>query len=125
LSAEQGNADAQAKLGLMHYQGQGIPQDFKEAARWFWLSAKQGKAAAQYYLGIMYDMGQGVPQNNNYAYMWINLAADNATGSNLQGIVNIQRDSIANKLTAAQIFEAHQFIDKCTANKFKGCWGDT
>ena len=35
LAAEQGNAGAQCNLGVMHENGQGVPQNFKEAARWY------------------------------------------------------------------------------------------
>lgn len=45
--AEQGNAQAQYRLGKMANLGQGLPPDKKEAARWFHLAAQQGLAAAQ------------------------------------------------------------------------------
>ena len=51
--AEQGDADAQANLGLMYYNGEGVPQDYAEAVRWFRLAAEQGDADAQYNLGVM------------------------------------------------------------------------
>lgn len=35
IQAEQGDAQAQFKLGLMHYNGDGWPQDFKQAFAWF------------------------------------------------------------------------------------------
>ena len=44
LSAEQGNADAQGNLGLIYVTGQGVTQDFKEAAKWYRLAAVQGNA---------------------------------------------------------------------------------
>jgi len=34
LSAEQGDAEAQYNLGLMYDEGQGVPQDYKEAVKW-------------------------------------------------------------------------------------------
>ena len=33
--AEQGNAGAQSNLGYMYDEGEGVPQDDKEAAVWF------------------------------------------------------------------------------------------
>ena len=53
-AAEQGDAEAQFNLGLMYEQGQGIPQDYAEALRWYRLAAGQGYAAAQSVLGTMY-----------------------------------------------------------------------
>ena len=35
LQAEQGLANAQFKLGLMYYIGQGVPEDDAEAVKWF------------------------------------------------------------------------------------------
>lgn len=40
--AEQGNAKAQCDLGLMYFDGKGVPQNFFLAYAWFNLSAKQG-----------------------------------------------------------------------------------
>ncbi|ODS31478.1 MAG: hypothetical protein SCARUB_03409 [Candidatus Scalindua rubra] len=41
-AAEQGHARAQAILGIMYSQGQGVEQDFKEAVRWYQKAAEQG-----------------------------------------------------------------------------------
>ena len=59
-TATQGNADAQCNLGLMYYNGEGVPQNKAEAIRWYRLSAKQGLVQAQNNLGLMYSEGQGV-----------------------------------------------------------------
>ena len=40
--AEQGHAPSQAGLGFMYREGQGVPQDDAEAARWYRLAAEQG-----------------------------------------------------------------------------------
>ena len=47
LAAEQGDADAQYKLGLMYSNGEGILQDNKEATKWFQLAVEQGNTLAQ------------------------------------------------------------------------------
>jgi TPR repeat protein len=41
----------------MYYDGQGVPQDFFQAASWFRQAADQGDADAQYSLLRMYDEG--------------------------------------------------------------------
>ena len=38
--ADQGSAVAQYNLGLMSYQGQGMPLDYQEAAQWCRLAAE-------------------------------------------------------------------------------------
>ncbi len=39
----------------MYDNGQGVPQDYAEAVKWYRLAAEQGYAYAQYNLGVMYD----------------------------------------------------------------------
>jgi TPR repeat protein len=73
--ATHGNADAQLSLGVMYANGQGVPQDYAVALKWFRLAAAQGNAAAQYNLGLMYDAGHGVPQDYTAALKWYRLAA--------------------------------------------------
>ena len=43
--AEQGYAEAQSMLGFMHYHGEGVPQDYAEAALWYRRAAEQGTIA--------------------------------------------------------------------------------
>jgi len=61
---------------LMYGNGQGVPQDYKEAVKWWKLAAEQGDTQAQYNLGQMYYKGQGVPQDYKEAVKWYRLAAD-------------------------------------------------
>src|ERR1035437_9449556 len=75
LSAEQGDASAQNKLGYSSDQGQRVPQDYNEAAKWFRLSAEKGNVEAQHNLGLMYVQGKGVNQDYARAYMWFDGAA--------------------------------------------------
>ncbi|MBN4048105.1 sel1 repeat family protein [bacterium AH-315-O15] len=74
--AELGAADAQNNLGVMYYNGEGVPLDHVEAVRWYRLAADQGFAAAQLNLGVMYDRGRGVPQDYVEAVRWYRLAVD-------------------------------------------------
>ncbi len=62
--AEQGDADAQYMLGFMYLRGDGVPQDYQEAVKWYRLSAEQGVrgARAQFHLGTFYEQGQRVPK---------------------------------------------------------------
>ena len=60
----------------MYGKGQGVPQDDKEAVKWYRLAAEQGDAKAQNNLGVSYDNGQGVPQDYKEALKWTKLAAE-------------------------------------------------
>jgi TPR repeat protein len=56
LAADQGNAVAQAYLGIFYEQGRGgLPKDDREAARPFKLAADQGNALAQVSLAAFYE----------------------------------------------------------------------
>ena len=76
LAAEQGDADAQAKLGVAYFQGEGVPQDRVEAVRWLRRAAEQGHAGAQYSLGLAYSVGEGVPQDFAETVRWFRRAAE-------------------------------------------------
>ena len=73
LTAEQGDADAQFKLGVV--KGIDVPQNNHEAFKWFELAAKQGHSGAQHNLGVMYAKGMGVPHNIIEAIKWFESAA--------------------------------------------------
>ena len=60
----------------MHETGQGVPQDYGEAVRWYRRAAEQGIARAQFNLGLMYVKGQGVPQDDGEAARWYRKAAE-------------------------------------------------
>jgi len=76
-AADEGNADAQTRLGLMYYRGRGVPQDYAEALRWSRKAADQGDAVAQFNLGFMYAKGRGgMPQDYAETARWYRKAAD-------------------------------------------------
>jgi len=49
--ADQGNADAQHRVGRMYEGGYGVPLDYAEAVKWYRKAADQGNAYAQSNLG--------------------------------------------------------------------------
>ncbi len=59
IATDKGNAVAQYFLGNMYDHGQGVPQNYTEALKWYRLSAEQGDADAQNNLGVMYADGKG------------------------------------------------------------------
>lgn len=60
----------------MYANGRGVPQNDREAAKWYRLAADQGLGAAQFNLGIMYVEGKGVPRDYVQAHMWLTLLDD-------------------------------------------------
>ena len=61
--AEAGDPDAQYNLGILHDTGQGVPQDYREAARWYGMAGEQNHASALYNLGLLHFEGKGVERD--------------------------------------------------------------
>jgi TPR repeat protein len=94
--AEAGAAKAQNDLGHTYNFGEGVPQNYEEALKWYRKAADQGYADAQYNLGVMYYHGQCVPQDYEEAARWCRKAADQGH-DNAQyniGIMYIEGDGI-------------------------------
>ena len=82
MHAEQGDADAQYRLGSMYDYGLGFVQDFQndgEAVKWYRLAAQQNHVEAQLVLGYRYQRGEGVPRDYVLSYMWFDLAVSRAS----------------------------------------------
>ena len=62
-------------IGLLTQQGLGVPQDAKQAAKWFGEAANMGNAPAMLRLGEMYWKGEGVKPNKISAYEFIAMAS--------------------------------------------------
>ena len=74
--AEQGDVAAMSLLGYIYETGEGVPQNYTEAVRWYRMSAERGFALAQVSLGLMYVNGRGVPQNDTEAVRWYRMSAE-------------------------------------------------
>ncbi len=70
MAAEQGDANAQFKLGHLYSIGKGVPKSASEAIKWYRKAAGQGHARAQYNLGAAYVNGAGVRSNKKTAIDW-------------------------------------------------------
>jgi len=73
--AKQGHSNAQVILGIMYEFGDGVPQDYKIAEKWYKLAANKGSSLAQYNLGNLYRSGLGVAKSYNIAMNWYLLSA--------------------------------------------------
>ena len=73
--AEEGDAGAQFSLGVMYYEGEGVPKDESRAFEWFQKAAAQGYSNAQFNLGWMYAKGEGVSKDATKAVEWYQKAA--------------------------------------------------
>ena len=94
---------------MLYYHGQGAPQNYVKACKWYRRAAEQGYARAQAALGVLYYHGQGVPQNYIKAYKWFILGKASLSPTNLffgpvSGIIR----SLRAHMTPAEIARAQQ-----------------
>jgi uncharacterized protein len=68
--ASHGDAVAECTIGVMYKQGNGVSQDYVQAAHWFQQAAKHGQGDAQFCLGQLYQHGQGVKKDPAQAAKW-------------------------------------------------------
>jgi TPR repeat protein len=80
--ADAGDPAAQFKMGVAHEYGEGVSQDYAQAAAWYRKAADQEHARseapvlAQFALAVLYERGQGVPQNFAQAAAFYRKAAN-------------------------------------------------
>jgi uncharacterized protein len=98
----------------MYFGGRGVPQDDAEAVRWIRLAAGQGYFVAQVFLSLMYERGKRVPQDYVSAHMWLNIAAANGAGPKY-------RDTLSQRMSAADISEAQRRARVCVASGYQDC----
>jgi hypothetical protein len=75
--AEQGNSEAQSRLGWMYAHGKGVKQDDQLALKWNQMAAEQNNSMAQESLAWAYIQGLGVPKDPKIALKWFRSAAEN------------------------------------------------
>jgi uncharacterized protein len=77
--AEQGNAVAQLKLGIIFSRGKVNSPDHVAALRWFTKAAENGQVEAQFELGRIYRDGLGTRVDGKLAAYWLQRAAEKNT----------------------------------------------
>ena len=65
---ENGDADAQLRLGMMYVMGQNVKQNNEQAEYWLKKSYEQGNVEAQFFLAFMYADGHGVEKDEAQAF---------------------------------------------------------
>lgn len=75
-AANSGNAKAELIVGLKYLDGDGVPANEAEAAKWLTKAAEAGEPVAEYRLGTLYERGRGVPADAAKAARWYQAAAN-------------------------------------------------
>ncbi len=108
-AAEQGHVEAHYNLGWILIEEGGVLQDNEAALKWWTLAAELGDNRTPYLLGVMYDLGEAVPQDYVLAFMWFSIATRGTVRKN-RSMDN--RDTVAKKMTPAEIKEAKSLTTK-------------
>ena len=100
-AAEQGNPDAEDELGVRYQDGDGIEQNYIQAAYWFRKAAEHvpnlgGAGQGRNNLGNLFVEGHGVPKDHVQAYMWLSLAGSD------HSIEYLQREMTPSQILRAQ-----------------------
>lgn len=72
-----GISQAQAALGVVYLDGNGLPQNYNRAHYWLEQASDQKNAVAQVQLGFMHLQGLGVTANKTNARQWFAKACEN------------------------------------------------
>ena len=74
-AANQGNVEAQYRVGSFYHQGWGVKKDDSASIEWFKKAASNGHLSAQVYLGNLYYDGILTRSNYSESLKWFTLAA--------------------------------------------------
>jgi hypothetical protein len=74
--ADAGDSSAQYEMALRYADGEGVPQNYRDAMAWFAKAAANGNDNAQWKLGLGYIKGIGVPHDERKAVVWFKRAAN-------------------------------------------------
>lgn len=74
--AEQGNSDAQVKVGILYFNGLGVSKNYSEAGKWFLRAASQGDTTAQRMVAKMHINGEGFKEDYLVAVKWYQKAIE-------------------------------------------------
>ncbi len=67
-AADNGNTEAMFLLGVCLAEGKKLPQDYRQAAKWFHAASKKGHVRATVSLAFLYSKGRGVRLDQKLAY---------------------------------------------------------
>ena len=73
--AAQGDPESQHQLAKRYQFGNGVPQSYEEAFKWYNKASEQGYSNSMNNLGVMYINGEGVPQSDVIGLNWYLKAA--------------------------------------------------
>ena len=114
-AANNANAEAQYRLGLMHKFGWGTDRDLTAAATWLRRAADQQHPEAQAELGVLYKLGRGVKEDAAEAARWFRRAADSGVGIAQLNLARAYKDGTG---VAKDLSEAYAWFTLAADNGY-------
>jgi hypothetical protein len=104
--AEDGDAEAQAGLGLLYDLGQGTSREPATAYAWYRRAAETGLARAQFNVAVMLDSGVGVKRDPVQAATWYAKAAAHGHGRAQYNLAQLYAsgDGLPRNLAQAEVW---------------------
>ena len=103
--------DGICALGVMYYEGKGVPINYKEAVRLTKLAIKQNHNTSQRNLGQFYEYGRGVKQDNVKALMWYTISLKNGWNESKELIEKLAEKMSLDDMRKAEKL-ANEYIKK-------------
>ena len=113
--ANNGNVDAQVKLGVIHSHGLYKRPDLKKSYKWFELAANSGNVIAQSRLALLFYTKKGIFKDYEKAFNWATVAANQGDrdADSLLGLMYCQ-----GRYVSKDFQKAVTFLKKAS---YKGC----
>jgi hypothetical protein len=110
------NGIALGRLAWMHYNGNGVPQNYATAYKLYPKAAALGDPESQAVLGYFYGNGIGFEKDILQAYVWssVSAAQGNQTGSS-------NRDLFEQQMTPEQVTLGQEAAARCSSTRYRKC----
>ena len=103
--AESGSVYGEFVLGVLYFEGRGVPRDLKASAGWMTRAAKQKFPLAAHYLGDMYLTGKGVEKDEAAAVQWYTVAAEQANPISMAVLGGLYKSGRGAELDRVEAFK--------------------
>ena len=104
--ADEGDASAQIKLGIVYEKGHIVPQSCEQAFHYFQLAANQNHPLGLYFLAKCFILGAGTTKSIKKAFDYYRLADNHGYSCNLWDIVGYLYDEGINRKTIARFLKS-------------------
>lgn len=106
-AAEQGDDEAECRIGNIYRFGRGFPKDYEKALYWYHRSAQKGNSYAESNIGSMYRFGQGVEKNYDIAFEWYLRSAEKDNDFAFQNMGSMYRFGEGREINYAEALRCY------------------